>query len=268
MTQQEAIEKLNIRVDLIPAGASNRPGTKITPTHVTIHNTANSSPGANAAMHAQYVKGPDARKREVSWHFTVDDRQVYKHLPTNEKGWHAGSGNSKSIGIEVCEHQGIDQAAAIDRAALLTALMMLAYGIPRERVVSHYSWTQKNCPRVILHGPGGFDAFRDRAANYLAQLKATTLAGVAPEAALPSPGMHQLDFGPTGSAVSTFSEMVDLEDAAATVAPVGPGSAADEQGRIAELERLIGRLVVENHRLRQELEQTRDTAQDLGREAD
>ena len=61
--------------------------------------------GANARMHAAYVKNPST---SVSWHYTVDDEQIiYQHLPTNEIGWHAGDGgtgqgNRESIGIEIC----------------------------------------------------------------------------------------------------------------------------------------------------------------------
>lgn len=39
MTQDEAYERLNIEIDLIPTGSSNRPGTRIQPTYITIHNT-------------------------------------------------------------------------------------------------------------------------------------------------------------------------------------------------------------------------------------
>src|ERR1700730_723499 len=99
MQLDKAYTKLNIVQDFIPAGNSNRPGRKLLATSVTIHNTDNSDAGANAAAHAKYQKGADARKRKVSWHFTVDDKSVYQSLPTNEIGWHAGStkGNATTI---------------------------------------------------------------------------------------------------------------------------------------------------------------------------
>lgn len=257
MTYEEAIRKLNITVDLIPAGNSNRPGTRITPTHVTIHNTSNTDPGADAAMHARYIKGPDARAREVSWHFTVDDKRVFKHLPTNEKAWHAGDGNKRSVAIEVCENRGIDKAAAIDRAALLTAVMMEAYGIPRARVVSHKSWTGKDCPRVLLREPGGFDAFRDRAAKYLEELTRPQ-----PDAPMSDEAMG--DAGEEGAAMTAafpeeLSELNDLgEGAAMDSVPVEESSG--EEGRVAELERMVGRLAMENYQLRQALAAANGTA--------
>jgi hypothetical protein len=152
MQLDKAFAKLNLVQDFIPSGNSNRPGTPLTPTFITIHNTDNTSPGANAAAHAKYQKGQDARDRKVSWHFTVDDEAVYQSLPTNEVGWHAGSGkgNRSSIGIEVCMHAGMDEKLAYERAALLTALMARRLDIPLPSgVVQHHHWSGKNCPRVL-----------------------------------------------------------------------------------------------------------------------
>jgi len=150
MQLDKAYAKLNLVQDFIPPGNSNRPGTLLAPTFITIHNTDNASPGANAAAHAKYQKGQDARDRKVSWHFTVDDKAVYQSLPTNEVGWHTGSGtgNHSSIGIEVCMHPGMDEKLAYEKAALLTALMArrLNIALP-SRVVQHHHWSGKDCPR-------------------------------------------------------------------------------------------------------------------------
>lgn len=252
MTQEEAIQKLNIAVDLIPAGNSNRPATRISPTHITIHNTANATAGADAAMHARYVKGADARARKVSWHFTVDDRRVFKHLPTNEKGWHAGGGNSRSIGIEVCENRGIDKAAVADRAALLTALMMLAYGIPRQNIVPHKFWTGKDCPRVLLRQTGGFNAFRDRAAEYLVELTSADESGVVSTSGMEA-GSGDAYAGDEQLLGTELLGIADMDDGGLESVPAETGD--DERyDRIAELERMVGRLAMENYALRQALE--------------
>lgn len=261
MTHEEAIRKLNITVDLIPAGRSNRPGTRITPTHITIHNTANAGPGADAAMHARYVKGADARRRKVSWHFTVDDKKVFKHLPTNEKAFHAGSGNGRSVAIEVCENRGIDKAACIDRAALLTAVMMEAYNIPPERVVPHKSWTGKDCPRVLLREPGGFDAFRKRAARWLEELRpgggARSLGmGGGMEEAMTDEETEDTSLHGGGVIPGLAPELMalaDMEDDGGMDTELAEDEAGGED-RIAELERALGRLALENQRLRQALD--------------
>ena len=51
--------------------------------------------GANAENHAKYLykQATEGTFRTASWHFTVDDKQIYQHLPTNENGWHAGDGD-------------------------------------------------------------------------------------------------------------------------------------------------------------------------------
>ena len=142
------------------------------PTAITIHNTDNVEVGANAAAHAKYQKSPDARKHEVSWHFTVDDTSVYQSLPTNEIGWHTGSdkGNSTSIGVDICMNADLDVTEAYRRAALLTAVLVFQNGIDLpKRIFQHHDWCGANCPRVLrdqVHGWQDFLAqvkrFRDR----------------------------------------------------------------------------------------------------------
>jgi N-acetylmuramoyl-L-alanine amidase len=99
----------------------------------------------------------------LTWHFTVDDREAIQSLPLNIQGEHAdhdGPGNKTSIGIEICEFRSAArQAAAIDRAARLTAWLMHEKGIRLDHVVPHYHWpqrhfhnNQKNCPRILLDG--------------------------------------------------------------------------------------------------------------------
>ncbi|MGY4257683.1 hypothetical protein ACVI1L_004751 [Bradyrhizobium sp. USDA 4516] len=155
--------KLNIVQDYVPVGNSNRPGTRMTATSITIHNTDNVSAGANAAAHARYMKGPDAQQRQVSWHFTVDDKFVYQSLPTNEVAWHTATrqGNATSIGIEICMNSDMrDVDACYDRAALLTSWLAYRLGIHvPSGVYQHYDWSKKNCPRVLRSKPDGWSNF-------------------------------------------------------------------------------------------------------------
>lgn len=224
MKLEEAFARLNIIVDLIPGRSSNRPGTPLQPTFITIHNTSNADPVADALMHAVYIKGDDARRRKVSWHFTIDDTRCVKHLPTNEVAWHAGPGNTQSIAIEVCQHQGINQAEAISRASLLTAVLMSFYGIDAGHVVPHHFWTGKDCPEVILRQPGGFDAFRRQAQDVLMQL-------VQPEMSISGVGNELVD------------PPVMLEEAPEEIAPPISGSLEE---RVAQLEQMVARLAAEH----------------------
>jgi N-acetylmuramoyl-L-alanine amidase CwlA len=188
MQLDQAFAELNIVQDFIPVGNSNRPGTKLTPTSITIHNTDNANKGANAAAHAKYQKGADARKRKVSWHFTVDDKSVYQSLPTNEIGWHAGKfknertskGNATSIGIEICMNADLDVPAAYRRAALLTAVLAFQNKITvSSQVFQHNHWSGKNCPRILRAKPNGWKDFLDQVKQFrddLTDVPAPTIA--------------------------------------------------------------------------------------------
>ncbi|MFD1874294.1 N-acetylmuramoyl-L-alanine amidase [Hymenobacter bucti] len=168
-------ERLNLARDIIQEGARNRSGRPLTPSFITIHNTANADRGANAKMHARYLHGTDAQQRLVSWHFSVDDQQCVQHLPLYEQGMHAGTslGNARSIGIEICENKGIDQPAANQRAALLTAALLRLLGLDLSRVVPHKHWSGKQCPHLLLDATGGIDKFLQLVKKELATLPAT-----------------------------------------------------------------------------------------------
>jgi N-acetylmuramoyl-L-alanine amidase CwlA len=152
------------------------------PTGITIHNTGNETAGANAAAHAKYQKGADARKRRVSWHFTVDDKSVYQSLPTNEIGWHAGkgnAGNATTIGVEICMNVDLDVPAAYRRAALLTAVLAFQHKIkvPRQ-IFQHFDWSGKECPRTLRAQPNGWKAFLDQTRKFLSDLENVPTAAI------------------------------------------------------------------------------------------
>ena len=190
MQLDQAFAELRIVTDFIPAGNSNRPGRRLTPTFITIHNTDNDSRGANAAAHAKYQKGADARRRKVSWHFTVDDTNVFQSLPTNEVGFHAGTseGNRSSLAIEICMNSDLNVPAAYKRAALLTAVLAFQNKIKASQIVQHHHWSGKNCPRILREKPNGWK-------DFLAQIKQfrDDLTDVpAPSLAIPKGGDHHL----------------------------------------------------------------------------
>ncbi|QNP15547.1 N-acetylmuramoyl-L-alanine amidase [Bacillus pumilus] len=138
--------------DFISKSNRNRPGNRMKPLYITVHNTANTANGANAASHAAFVKRSSTG---VSWHFTVDDSVIYQHLPLNENGWHAGdgrgTGNMKSIGIEICENSDCNFEKAVENAQWLIRQLMTEQGIPLANVVPHKRWSGKECPRKLLN---------------------------------------------------------------------------------------------------------------------
>src|SRR3954470_20866494 len=118
---------VTITKELIPVGKHNRPGTKITPTSITIHNTDNDEPGAGAKAHSSFVRNTGyyllhGEKHWVSWHFTVDDTFAIQHVPLDEVAYHAGSAaNGSSIAVEICMNPESNETAANQRAAALVA---------------------------------------------------------------------------------------------------------------------------------------------------
>jgi len=142
-------------------------GTAMTPEYVTIHETANTAPGANAAMHSRYLRSQDAIDRQVTWHFTVDDHEIRQHLPLDINAWHAGdgvsgTGNRKSIAIEICVNADGDFAAAQRQAAALVAHLIRTVPTLRpfpECVVQHNRWSGKDCPAKLRAAPGGWEQF-------------------------------------------------------------------------------------------------------------
>nr|MDH3174821.1 N-acetylmuramoyl-L-alanine amidase [Bacillus pumilus] len=143
--------------DYIPKSNKNRPGNKMKPLYITVHNTANTDKGANALRHVNYVKKPNTATRR---HFTVDDKVIYQHLPLNENGWHAGdgrgTGNMKSIGIEICENSDGNFEKAVENAQWLIRQLMTEQGIPLANVVPHKRWSGKQCPRKLLNRRDSF----------------------------------------------------------------------------------------------------------------
>ncbi|MDR0121215.1 N-acetylmuramoyl-L-alanine amidase [Bacillus pumilus] len=145
--------------DFIPRSNKNRPCNYMKPLYITVHNTANTSKGANAASHAAFVKHSS---KGVSWHYTVDENCIYQHLPLNENGWHAGdgrgTGNMKSIGIEICENADGNFEKAVENAQWLIRQLMTDKGIPLSNVVPHKHWSGKECPRRLLDRWDSFKA--------------------------------------------------------------------------------------------------------------
>jgi len=168
--------------DFIPRGRRNRPGYKMTPRYITIHDTANPNIGADAKAHARYLKGSTAAAIPASWHFTVDDSVIIQHLPLNENGWHAGdgstgTGNRESIGIEICENRDGVRTEAEKNAAWLTAKLLRDFSLGLDRVKQHHYWSGKNCPRVLRSRSKGWESFLNAVNRQLQPSTGTPIAG-------------------------------------------------------------------------------------------
>ncbi len=157
---------LNVEYMLLDSN-DKKVGEQMTPTYIVIHNTANSAPAINEA---KYLNS-SANTSSTSFHFAVDDKDVYQTVNTDYNSWHAGNRNmnKKSIGIEIAKSTINDsdiKDKAIENGAKLTAMLMKYYNIPIDNVITHYEVTGKDCPHDILHRYG-FENFIDLVQTYL-----------------------------------------------------------------------------------------------------
>ena len=152
---------VSIIEQIIPSTNANRPGGNYTKSYITIHETGNKAAGAGAKNHANWLS--NGANGEIGYHYTVDDHEIYHHIPDNEKAWHAGdgaggTGNLHSIGIELCVNTDGDFEQTKKNAAWLVAKLMEDYSIPIGSVVQHNHWSGKNCPQTIRE-TGTWEAF-------------------------------------------------------------------------------------------------------------
>ena len=159
MNNNKGVGKVNIIEDIIPQkGGKVRPGDVRQKKWIVIHETGNSSKGADAKNHSTYLKNlAKANTTYVSWHYTVDDHAIYHHIPDNEIAYHAsdgrveGGGNMASIGIEICVNSDGNFDKARDNAAWLTAKLLKEHNLTIGAVKQHHDFAPdgKNCPQTI-----------------------------------------------------------------------------------------------------------------------
>ncbi len=135
--------------------------------YITIHNTANDATAENEIAYM------NRNNNQVSYHVAIDDKHAIQGLPYNRNGWHCGdgrngTGNRKSIGIEICYSRsgGPKYVQAEENAVHFTAQLLHERGWGIDRVKKHQDWSGKYCPHRILDG-GRWNQFKDRVQNAL-----------------------------------------------------------------------------------------------------
>lgn len=123
--------------------------------YITIHETANTSKGADAQTHANL----QTNGFSASWHWQVDDKVAIQSFPHTAQLWHAGdgkgNGNTNSIGIEICVNSDGNFKQAVKNASELTKKIMEDENISANNVVQHNHWSGKNCPTNLRNGSKG-----------------------------------------------------------------------------------------------------------------
>jgi N-acetylmuramoyl-L-alanine amidase CwlA len=149
----DAVDGVPLHVSLLPEGAEGRPGTVRRVKYVVIHETGNPAAGADAASHNRYLLSGNAGT--TSWHYTVDDHEIYQNLPDTEVGWHAGDrekkdgGNANGIGVELCINEDGDFEKTLKNGASLTAYLLRCYGLTLDDVKQHADFMEKDCPQTL-----------------------------------------------------------------------------------------------------------------------
>lgn len=142
--------------DFLPEDAVARPGAARKIEYVVIHETDNTNAGADAAAHNRFIH-ENGMTEPLSWHYTVDDHQIYHHLPDNETAYHAGdgmevnSGNMNGIGVEMCVNSDGDYEQTLKNAQRLAATLLYEYGLDMDALKKHQDFSGKNCPSRLLN---------------------------------------------------------------------------------------------------------------------
>ncbi len=172
-------ERMEIKQKLIPKNLTDtRPGIPMSPTYITIHETDNTDKGATASAHA--ILQANGNNRTASWHYSVDDKEIWQSIPDNEVAWACGdgangTGNRHSISVEICVNSDGNFEKAKQNAIWLVQYLMDKHNISITNVVQHNKWSGKNCPRKLR--ASGWNEFLNQikagASNYRRILKIT-----------------------------------------------------------------------------------------------
>lgn len=124
--------------------------------YIVIHDTGNTSIGADAETHYQFF---NSDYRDSSADIFVDDKSAwYINDYTKYYTWHCGDGNGKygitnknSIGVEMCVNADGNYEQAFENLVQVVKALMVELNIPANRVVRHYDASRKTCPQSMSY---------------------------------------------------------------------------------------------------------------------
>lgn len=133
-----------IKQNFLPRDCLARPGLPLNrPTSITIHWVGPYPGQTPEVVRNWWIQS----KGEAGAHYIVKDDNVLQCIPEQEVAWHCGChGNYSSIGIEVIpfNKEGLFSQASID------SVIELLKRLPKVRLMRHYDWTKKDCPRYYI----------------------------------------------------------------------------------------------------------------------
>lgn len=150
-----------IKTNYKPGFKVRRPGTKITPSIIVIHSTAN--PTSTAHQERDWLVNP-SNDRSASWNVAVDQIEAVEAIPCGEVSYSVLGTypNHNAISIEICESG--DRKATLENAADVVNLLMGQWSIPIENVKKHRDYQNKSCPQILPDGKG-WDGFIESIRN-------------------------------------------------------------------------------------------------------
>lgn len=122
--------------------------------YIIIHDTGNTSKGANAYAHFNYF---NSRNRNSSADCFVDSENIlFVNNYTKYYTWHCGDGkgkngisNKNSIGIELCINSDGNYEKAFLNLILATAKTAMSLGIDDKNILRHFDVSGKICPQSM-----------------------------------------------------------------------------------------------------------------------
>lgn len=134
----------------------------MTPEYITIHSTGNLS---STAQNERDNLNRAGNTTSTGFHIVVDDKQAIECIPLDMMAYHAGDGtngpgNTKTIGIEICESGNREKT--IQNAVELVAGMLKERNWGIDKLRRHYDWTKSSgCPRILAYNNWeGWDIFK------------------------------------------------------------------------------------------------------------
>lgn len=147
---------------------NNINGTNNTCKYIIIHETDNTSVGANARAHAkaQYLDN----FKDMSVHYYCGSDGIYQAAEHYCQCWHIGkeygdheikdATNNNSLGVEICVNPDGNYTVARENAISLVRYLIKTTGIPASRVIRHFDAKGKYCPRKMMDNPQLWEDFK------------------------------------------------------------------------------------------------------------
>lgn len=173
---------------------------------ITVHNTWNDAPAKNEV---NFMKGNNS---STSFHVAIDDVEIVETVPFNRNAFHAGdggsgTGNRKSIGIEICysRNGGLKYIKAEALTIKYIAQLLHERGWGIDRVKKHQDWSGKYCPHRIL-SEGRWDSFKSAIQAELNDIKGGKVTTIKPA---PVVQKGYLEKGDKGTAVKELQTLLE-----------------------------------------------------------